>query len=97
VEVISFTGLLVDFVKTNNAKVIVRGMRAVTDFEYEYAMALMNKNLGKEVETVFLTASEGNTFVSSSIIKEVFKLGGDVSNKIPACVFKALQKKFPQS
>lgn len=94
VEVDCFTGLLMDFARRRKAKVLIRGLRAVTDFEYEFSMALMNKHLEPEVETVFLATSADNSFVSSSLIKEVFKLGGDVNDKVPACVLQALQKKL---
>lgn len=94
VSVSSFSGLLIDFVREQGAQIIIRGLRAVTDFEYEYSMALMNLHLSPDVETLFMSASEGNSFVSSSMVKEVFMLGGDVSDKIPPCVLKALQKAY---
>jgi pantetheine-phosphate adenylyltransferase len=95
VSVHSFHGLLIDFVRHHEAGVIIRGLRAVTDFEYEFAMALMNKSLAEEIETVFLATSEGHSFVSSSMVKEVFRLGGDISSKVPACVMPALAGKIP--
>lgn len=94
VEVVEFSGLLIDFIQKTGASVIVRGLRAVSDFEYEFAMALMNKHLAETVETVFLATSEGHSFVSSSMIKEVCKLGGNIRNKVPEEVLEALQKKF---
>jgi len=98
VEVLSFSGLLINFTRLHEAQVIIRGLRAVTDFEYEYAMALMNRHLANDVETLFMSASEGNSFVSSSMIKEVFMLGGDIADKVPSCVLSALRKKIkPQT
>jgi len=90
VVVTIFNGLLIDFVNESNGNVILRGLRAVSDFDYEFAMALMNRHLDESIDTIFLPASEGNSFVSSSMVKEVFSLGGDVSDKVPSCVVKAL-------
>lgn len=90
VVVIIFDGLLINFVNENNGNVILRGLRAVSDFDYEFAMALMNRHLDNKIDTIFLPASEGNSFVSSSIVKEVFSLGGDISDKVPTCVVEAL-------
>ncbi|MCK4906053.1 MAG: pantetheine-phosphate adenylyltransferase [Spirochaetes bacterium] len=92
IKVVSFSGLLVKFVMKNNANVIIRGLRAVTDFEYEFSMALMNKHLEETVETVFLSTRVGNSFISSSLIKEVYRLGGNVRDNVPANVFEALKK-----
>lgn len=93
IEVMSFDGLLVDFVKSVGAIAIVRGLRAISDFEYELQVALMNMSM-KGVETIFFMASEENMFVSSSIIKEIAILGGDVSNKVPKIVYERLKDKF---
>lgn len=90
VEVVTFRGLLVNFASERGAMVVVRGLRAVTDFEYEFQMALMNRTLRDEVETVFLAAREEYTYLSSRIIKEVARLGGDVSGMVPAPVAEAL-------
>ncbi len=90
VEVTSFRGLLVDFASNRGAMVVVRGLRAVTDFEYEFQMALMNRTLRDDVETVFLAAREEYTYLSSRIIKEVARLGGDVGGMVPAPVARAL-------
>jgi pantetheine-phosphate adenylyltransferase len=90
VEVVSFDGLLVDFARTAGATAIVRGLRAVTDFEYEFQMALMNKTLSPELETVFLTSREAFTYISSRVIKEVARLGGCVDKFVPPCVASAL-------
>jgi pantetheine-phosphate adenylyltransferase len=91
VEVTSFTGLLADFARQTAAAAIIRGLRAVTDFEYEFQMALMNKNLCPEIETVFLASREQYTYVSSRVIKEVARLGGDVSALVPGPVLEALK------
>lgn len=90
VEVTTFSGLLVNFAAACGAKVVVRGLRAVTDFEYEFQMALMNKTLSPAIETVFLAAREKYTYVSSRVIKEVARLNGDVSQMVPPPVEKAL-------
>ncbi len=84
IEVTSFSGLLVDFAKQNGARVIVRGLRAVSDFDYEFQMAGMNYRLDQAVETVFLTASETHQFISSRFVKEIARLGGDISSFVPA-------------
>lgn len=90
IEVCSFSGLLVDFAKSKNCRVIIRGLRAVTDFEYEFQMTGMNARLAPEVETVFLMSSENHQFIASRFVKEVAKLGGDISPFIPKVVQKAL-------
>ncbi len=91
VKVSSFEGLLVDYAKEIKANIIFRGLRAVSDFEYEFQMALINRNLHKEIEVVFLVPNEKFIFLSSSSIKEVAKLGGDVSGFVPAVVKRALR------
>jgi len=83
VEVDSYQGLLVDYAKTKNAKIILRGLRAVSDFENEFAMAAMNRSLSDEVETVFLMTRTEYSFLSSSMVREVAKLGGDISSLVP--------------
>lgn len=95
VEVVTFDGLLVDFAHQTKATAIVRGLRAVTDFEYEFQMALMNHRLQPKVETIFLTAREDYTYLSSKLIKEVASLGGNISTFVPAAVAQALQKRLP--
>ena len=95
VKVTSFKGLLVDFAAASGARVVVRGLRAVTDFEYEFQMALMNKTLRPDLETIFLASREVFTYVSSRVIKEVARLGGDVTRMVPAPVASALAAKFP--
>lgn len=92
VEIVSFDGLLVDFAKKCGAAAVVRGLRAVTDFEYEFQMALMNKTLSPELETVFLTSREAFTYLSSRVIKEVARLGGDIGKFVPPPVAAALTK-----
>jgi pantetheine-phosphate adenylyltransferase len=94
VEVDSFRGLLVEYVQGKEAKVVVRGLRALTDFEYEFQLAHMNRRLAPGVETVFLMTGDRDFFVSSSLVKEVATLGGDVSNLVPEAVRKALVVKF---
>jgi pantetheine-phosphate adenylyltransferase len=93
-EVQSFEGLLAEFAKKVNASVIIRGLRAVSDFEYEFQMALMNRNLAPKIETVFLVPAFDLTFVSSSLVREVARFGGDVSQLVDPTVQKALQRKF---
>jgi len=94
VEVQSFDGLLVDFAKKVGATVIVRGLRAVSDFEYEFQMALMNRNLGPDIETVFLVPAFDLTYLSSSLVREVARFGGDVSALVHPAVQQALKRKF---
>ncbi len=83
IEVVPFESLLVSFAREVNAQVIIRGLRAVTDFDYEFQMAGMNRRLDPEIELVFLMASEGNHFISSRFVKEIAKLGGDISTFVP--------------
>ncbi len=94
IEVRPFDGLLVDFAKTIGAAVIVRGLRYVSDFEYEYQMALMNRKLAGEIETVFLVPAFDLTYLSSSLVREVARYGGDVSGLVHPAVLSALKKKF---
>jgi len=94
VEVIAFDSLLVDFAKTNNAQIILRGLRAVSDFEYEFQLAGMNKHLDKNIETFFLTPSEEFSNISSSLVKEILMLGGDISSFVPQKVEKILLSKL---
>jgi pantetheine-phosphate adenylyltransferase len=92
VTVVGFSGLLVDFAKTNKAKVLIRGLRAVSDFEYEFQLANMNRRLSPELESVFLTPSEGNSFISSTLVKEVSLHDGDVSQFVHPIVKMALEQ-----
>jgi len=94
VEVQSFEGLLAEFATKVGASVIIRGLRAVSDFEYEFQMALMNRNLAPKIETVFLVPAFDLTFVSSSLVREVARFGGDVSPLVDPGVQKALKRKF---
>jgi pantetheine-phosphate adenylyltransferase len=93
VEVDTFDGLLVEYARRKRASVIVRGLRAISDFEYEMQMALMNRHLNPEVETVFMMPAETYTYVSSRIVKEVVALGGSVTNLVPAIVESRLRDK----
>ena len=90
VEVDTFSGLLVDYLRRRRAHVIVRGLRAISDFEYEFQMALMNRRLDSEAETVFMMPAEAYSYLSSRLVKEVVALGGDVSGLVPAAVADAL-------
>jgi len=83
VEVCSFSGLLIDFVNQNNAKIIIKGLRTLTDFDYEFQMALMNKQLDPSVETVFMMTSAKNSFLSSSSVKQVASFGGSIKGLVP--------------
>jgi len=97
VEVDSFDGLLVDYVSEKGADAVLRGLRAVSDFEYEFQMALMNRKLSKNIQTVFLMTGLRWIFISSSIIKEASRFGGDTRDLVPACVYKKLKEKFASS
>ncbi len=94
VEAEIFDGLLINYVKNRKAKVIIRGLRAVSDFEYEMQLALMNRKLDSEIDTVFLVPSLKWMFLSSSIVKEVARLKGDVKDLVPPVVLKKLEEKF---
>jgi pantetheine-phosphate adenylyltransferase len=93
VEVDTFDGLLVDYVERRKAQVIVRGLRAVSDFEFEFQMALMNRRLNPRIETVFMMPAEQYTYISSRLIKEVFSLGGRVHGLVPELVETRLREK----
>lgn len=94
VTVVGFEGLLVNFLKEQNAQAVLRGLRAVSDFEYEFGLANMNRSLDEQFETVFLTPSVEYSFVSSTLVREVAKLGGDVGKFVPDCVLREFHKKF---
>ena len=94
VEVESFSGLLVEFVKKKKANVIIRGLRAVSDYEYESQMAVINRELAPDIETVFLMTSKRSSFISSSIVRQVAAVGGDISGMVPEPVAKALGMKY---
>jgi pantetheine-phosphate adenylyltransferase len=94
VEVDTFEGLLVDYVARRQAQVIVRGLRAVSDFEFEFQMALMNRRLNDKIETVFMMPAEQYTYISSRMIKEIFSLGGRVNGLVPDMVERRLREKM---
>ena len=97
VRVEGFNGLLMNFVQENQARVVLRGLRAVSDFEYEFQLAGMNRNLYPEVETLFLTPAEQYTFISATIVREIARFGGDVSKFVSPMVVTKLQQKNQHS
>jgi len=97
VEVDSFHGLLVDHAAARHATVVLRGIRAISDYEYELQMALMNRRLRPAIETVFLLAQEAYSFISSRLVKEVFSLGGDISGLVPPGVEARMHRQLPQT
>ena len=94
IEVKTFDSLLINFARSNSVTMIVRGLRAVSDFDYEFQMAGMNARLASDIETVFLTSSETNQFVASRFVKEIALLGGDISTFVPLNVTEAIKKKI---
>jgi pantetheine-phosphate adenylyltransferase len=94
VIVSQFQGLLVDYARSVEAQVIIRGLRAVSDFEYEFQMALMNRKLDGDVETMFLMPKEEYTYLSSRLVKEIARLGGGIEAFVPDCIARALREKF---
>ncbi|MBR4984598.1 MAG: pantetheine-phosphate adenylyltransferase [Proteobacteria bacterium] len=92
----TYSGLLVDYCRKVNARVIIRGLRAVADFEYEFQMALANRDLAPEIETIFLIAATDKLFLSSSVVKEIAAYGRDVSPYVPACVAEAMRCHYPK-
>ncbi len=94
IEVVSFDGLLIDFCHTVNARAIIRGLRAVSDFEYEMQLTSMNRKLDSSIETIYMMTNNNYSFISSSIVKEVAKYGGKVEDVVPPVVETALAKKF---
>lgn len=94
VEVISFEGLLVDFARMKNSKVILKGLRTVADFEYEFQMALMNSKLDPDIETVFMMTSSAYSYVSSSSVKQVAKFGGSIEGLVPTELITEIKNKF---
>ena len=97
VEIVGFSNLLADFVRAENASVILRGLRAVSDFEYEFQLASMNRHLVSEVETLFMTPAEEYSFISSSLVREVARMGGDVGEFVDPLVKQALINKFKEA
>lgn len=94
ITVDSFNGLLVDYVRQKNASVIIRGLRAMSDFEYEFQMALMNRQLAPEIETFFIVTDPKYSYVSSSSVREIFHFGGTVKDVVPPVVFRKLQELY---
>jgi pantetheine-phosphate adenylyltransferase len=94
VDVDSFEGLLIDYARAKGATVLIRGLRAYSDFEYEFQMALTNRKLAPEIETLFMMPKETHSYISSSAVTEVARLGGDTSEFVPGPVLRALQRKF---
>jgi len=94
VEVEVFSGLLVNYAREKSAHVLIRGLRAYSDFEYEFQMALTNRKLAPDIETLFMMPKETHSYVSSSTVREVARLGGDISGFVPDVVARALRKKF---
>ena len=97
VEVRAFDGLLVDFARARGTGVVMRGLRAISDFEYEFQMALMNRNLAPDIETFFMMPSVNYTFLSSNLVREVATLGGSIEGLVPAHVFRRLNDKVKKS
>jgi pantetheine-phosphate adenylyltransferase len=97
VEVDSFEGLLVDYAATHAAKVLLRGIRAISDYEYELQMALMNRRLRPDIETVFMMANEAYSFISSRLVKEVFGLGGTITGLVPPSVEDRMHRRMTKS
>ncbi|MEN8143364.1 MAG: pantetheine-phosphate adenylyltransferase [Gemmatimonadota bacterium] len=97
IDVVSFSGLLVDFARDHGAPLIIRGLRAVSDFEYEFQMALMNRTLWSEIEVIFMAPDSHYTFLSSSLVREVARLGGNVSGFVPEPVLVRLEEKLGPS
>jgi pantetheine-phosphate adenylyltransferase len=95
IEVRHFHGLLVDFARETGARLLIRGLRAVSDFEYEYQMALMNRHLAPQVETVFMVPSLDTTYISASLVREVARFGGNLTGLVHPSVATALRAKFP--
>jgi pantetheine-phosphate adenylyltransferase len=94
IEVVCFSGLLAKYVKENEVTVVIRGLRASMDFEYEIQMAQMNASLYNEMETIFLMTNPSNSFLSSSLVKEVFKLDGSIEGFVPDVVLKYMKQKY---
>jgi pantetheine-phosphate adenylyltransferase len=94
VEAAEFDGLLVEYARKRNARLMIRGLRAVSDFEYEFQMALMNRQLWPDIETIFLAPDTQYSYLSASLVREIASLGGDVTDFVPAVVLEALKKKL---
>ena len=96
VEIDAFSGLLVDYAKKHQVRTIIRGLRAVSDFDYEFQMALMNRRLGHDIDTMFFMTDEKYSYLSSSLIKQVCRLGGDIASFVPSHVAIKLQEKYDE-
>lgn len=94
IEIDTFDGLLADYLKLTGASAIVKGLRAVSDFEYEFQMALANKKLYADAETVFLTTSAENMYLSSSVVKQIASFGGDISHFVPECILETIKNRL---
>jgi pantetheine-phosphate adenylyltransferase len=94
VEIVSFSGLLAEFMRENNYSIIVKGLRAVSDFEYEFQMALTNSKLNPEVETLFLTTRAENMYLSSSMVRQIASMGGDISGFVPDIIHKQITNRL---
>ena len=94
VKIDSFSGLLVDYMRKSNARIVIRGLRAVTDFEAEFQMAQVNRQMAETIETLFLMTSPNYAYISSSVVKQVASFGGDISMFVPACIMPDIQRKF---
>lgn len=94
VEIVSFEGLLAEYCRQHGVDAIVKGLRAVSDFDYEFQMAMANKKLNPELETIFLTADSDSMYLSSSMVREIGSMGGDISNFVPECVHDRIVKKL---
>lgn len=94
VEVVSFSGLLADFLKKSGASVAIKGLRFISDFEYEFQMALLNKNLVPEVETLFMMTSANYSYISSSAVRDIAKNGGNIEGLVPECIKEQVMKKL---
>lgn len=94
VEIDSFDGLLIDYARRKQARLILRGIRAISDYEYELQMALMNRRLAPEIETMFMMAGEAHSFISSRLVKEVIRLGGNISGLVPPSVEEVLRRRL---
>ncbi|MDR1731781.1 MAG: pantetheine-phosphate adenylyltransferase [Synergistaceae bacterium] len=95
VRVDAFTGLLVDYMHQRDAKVIIRGLRAMSDFEFEFQTALMNRQLAPEIETLFIVTDARYSYLSSSAVRDIFQFGGSISDMVPPGVFRRLRERFP--
>ncbi len=96
VEVVGFEGLLADYAKMRGASAVIKGLRAVTDFEYEFQQALTNKKLNPDLETLFMTTNSDHMFLSSSIVKQIAMFGGDISNFVPASILEDVKQRICQ-